>query len=265
MLLTLLSLYLGKEMRGITSGNRLVDMFTNSANLKSIRVIRVLQPLRNISQFKKLKNLANTLIRSLPNFFNVGFFLLMIFLMFGIFGVQNYTQSFYNRCRLTQQPVYNGTTATWDLDPIQIGILCSIDGGGLYQCIAGTYCGNPYDYGLDKTLDDMNQQGFIDNGVLTFDNIGLAFLTVFQILTNDNWANTMYNLMNAENPIMAACFCCLIVVLGSFFLINIVLAVILDSFISVQQDDIKNSFVIEHLTDQTKLNEMDMKISCRID
>ena len=51
----------------------------------------MLQPLRNISQFKKLKNLANTLIKSLPNFFNVGFFLMMIFLVFSIFGVQNYT------------------------------------------------------------------------------------------------------------------------------------------------------------------------------
>ena len=107
-------------------------MFITSANLKSIRVIRVLQPLRNISQFKKLKNLANTLIKSLPNFFNVGFFLMMIFLIFSIFGVQNYTQSFYNRCRLTKQPVYKGTVATWDLDPNQIGILCSTDGGGLY-------------------------------------------------------------------------------------------------------------------------------------
>jgi hypothetical protein len=44
----------------------------------------------------------------------------------------------------------------------------------------------------------------------------------------------MYNLMNATSPYMAAIYSCLIVFLGSFFLINIVLAVILDSFINVQ-------------------------------
>jgi hypothetical protein len=95
----------------------------------------------------------------------------------------------------------------------------------------------------------MNDANFINNGVFTFDNIGLAFLSVFQILTNDNWAMTMYNLMNAESPYMAAIYCCFIVFIGSFFLINIVLAVILESFITVQQEAEKEVFMIEHMGD----------------
>jgi hypothetical protein len=59
-------------------------------------------------------------------------------------------------------------------------------------------------------------------------------LSVFQILTNDNWAATMYLLMNVDNPVIAPIYISSIVILGSFFLINIILAVILDSFISVQ-------------------------------
>lgn len=70
--------------------------------------------------------------------------------------------------------------------------------------------------------------------MLTFDHIGKALLSVFQTLTCDYWANTMYNLMAVDMPLLAPLFLCSIVVLGSFFLINIILAVILDSFISVQ-------------------------------
>jgi hypothetical protein len=58
----------------------------------------------------------------------------------------------------------------------------------MYTCAEETYCGNPYDFGLSKEIDDLNDANFINNGVLTFDNIGIAFITIFQILTNDNWA-----------------------------------------------------------------------------
>lgn len=78
---------------------------TNNANLKSLRVIRVLQPLRNITRIDKLKHLADTLIKSLPNFLKVSFFLVIIFIIFGIFGLQMHSDSFYWRCRLTENPV----------------------------------------------------------------------------------------------------------------------------------------------------------------
>ena len=86
---------------------------------------------------------------------------------------------------------------------------------------------------MDSSFDNVLDETFMNYGVLTFDNIGKALLSVFQILTNDNWAATMYMLMNVDNPVLAPIFLSAIVILGSFFLINIILAVILDSFISV--------------------------------
>lgn len=136
---------------------------------------------------------------------------------------------------------------------------------GLYKCIEGTFCGNPYDHGLDKDFDNIIDETFLNYGVLTFDNIGNALLSVFQILTNDNWALTMYNLMNVDNPVIAPIFFCLIVILGSFFLINIILAVILDSFIQVQQDDMKERFVEENLENKEKAKNVDMKITMKMD
>ncbi len=53
--------------------------------------------------------------------------------------------------------------------------------------------------------------------------------------------------MNATNPIFAAIFMVLIVIVLSFFIINIILAVILDSFINVQQEDLKKKFIMDYL------------------
>jgi hypothetical protein len=57
----------------------------------------------------------------------------------------------------------------------------------------------------------------------------------------------MYNLMNVTNPVFAAIFMVLIVIVLSFFIINIILAVILDSFINVQQEDLKKKFIMDYL------------------
>ena len=77
---------------------------------------------------------------------------------------------------------------------------------------------------------------------MTFDNIGKALLTEFGILTNDDWATILFNVMDAELPWLAAIYFCFLVIFGSFFLVNIILAVILDSFTKVQQEDIKNHY-----------------------
>ena len=58
-------------------------------------------------------------------------------------------------------------------------------------------------------------------------------LTVFQIITKDNWTLVMYNLMDSSNPAISAFICSSIIVLGSFFLLNLILAVIMQKFTKV--------------------------------
>lgn len=128
-----------------------------------------------------------------------------------------------------------------------MGMLCSVS-QGTYSCNAGTFCGNPFDYEeLGSDFEDYSNDTFINYGVLTFDNIGKALLSIFQILTNDNWALTMYNLMYSDLPIIAPLFLCIVVIFGSFFIMNIILAVLLDAFIRVQQDEMRHRFMVDNL------------------
>ena len=97
----------------------------------------------------------------------------------------------------------------------------------------GEYCGQPARYQISLQEDGVYDDAVVNYGITTFDNIGKSLLTEFQILTNDNWASILYNVMDSETPWLAAIYFSFLVIFGSFFLINIILAVILDSFTKV--------------------------------
>jgi hypothetical protein len=58
-----------------------------------------------------------------------------------------------------------------------------------------------------------------------------------QIITFDNWTQIMYNLMDCSNYWLAGIYCCLIVLLCSFFVLNMVLAVIMQSFSTLHKKE----------------------------
>ena len=55
------------------------------------------------------------------------------------------------------------------------------------------------------------------------------------MVTLEGWTGIMYNLQDASQPWLAVLFCILVVVIGSFFLLNVILAVIMDAFQDVDK------------------------------
>lgn len=80
-------------------------------------------------------------------------------------------------------------------------------------------------------------------GVTTFDNIGNSLITVFQVITGENWAIIMYKLMDAENFFLVAFYFSFLVITGAFFLVNIVLPVIFDTYVKVSHEDLQKDTV----------------------
>ena len=61
-------------------------------------------------------------------------------------------------------------------------------------------------------------------------------LAVFQILTLDSWSVILYLLMgNHVLPQIPACFCIVLVFLGSFFLLNLMLAVVMEAYMDSER------------------------------
>ena len=60
-------------------------------------------------------------------------------------------------------------------------------------------------------------------------------LTIFQMITLEGWSTIMYNLMDSNIWWMAIIFCVLLIVIGSFFLLNVILAVLADALNMVKE------------------------------
>ena len=101
---------------------------------------------------------------------------------------------------------------------------------------ATAVCGTTWDqFGLDPIdHDGIRDIELIMYGIPGFDNVGQGFLTIFQILTLESWVYLMYNFSDAGSPTISVIFFVLVVLLGAFFTMNLVLAIIVDSF---DQDD----------------------------
>lgn len=106
--------------------------------------------------------------------------------------MQEYSGITYNRCRLTPQPLPNGS---WPLD-MSNERLCSVNGQGTYKCPIGTYCGNPsmFEDAADDNIMNLNS---VNYGITTFDNIGKALLTVTVMIT-ESWYKFLMNMMDTD-------------------------------------------------------------------
>ena len=69
----------------------------------------------------------------------------------------------------------------------------------------------------------------------SFDQFYLAFLSVFQLLTIENWHNLLFDVMTSSVGPGSAVFILSWVALGNFILLNLFLAILLDAFTSEEE------------------------------
>lgn len=65
---------------------------------------------------------------------------------------------------------------------------------------------------------------------LNFNNLFNAMVVIFEAITLEGWSTQMFNLIDSGNGTFSVVFYLLIVAFGSYFIVNLILAVILGSF-----------------------------------
>lgn len=73
---------------------------------------------------------------------------------------------------------------------------------------------------------------FLNYGVGNFDNIGSSLLSVY-LMIGESWSRFMFNFMDVDFQTVGALFSMFLIVIGSFFLMNLILASIIQAFIRV--------------------------------
>ena len=115
----------------------------------------------------------NTLFRAIPSFLKIFCFAFMVYLFFAIFGLHFYGTGLYNRCRFNPEPESN---VSWKIDYAYTRPCSKLVGS--FMCPQDRYCGNPYDFGLPLSIDDVRDNSYINYGINVFDNIGTSFLVM---------------------------------------------------------------------------------------
>uniref|UniRef100_A0A8C0K2E0 Voltage-dependent T-type calcium channel subunit alpha n=1 Tax=Canis lupus dingo TaxID=286419 RepID=A0A8C0K2E0_CANLU len=237
----------------------------HNVSLSAIRTVRVLRPLRAINRVPSMRILVTLLLDTLPMLGNVLLLCFFVFFIFGIVGVQLWAGLLRNRCFLDSgfarnnnltflRPYYQ--TEEGEENPF---ICSSRRDNGMQKC---SHIPSRRELRVECTLGweaygqpqadapgaarnaciNWNQYYNVcrsggsnpHNGAINFDNIGYAWIAIFQVITLEGWVDIMYYVMDAHSFYNFIYFILLIIV-GSFFMINLCLVVIATQFSETKQ------------------------------
>ncbi|XP_056871734.1 voltage-dependent T-type calcium channel subunit alpha-1I isoform X2 [Takifugu flavidus] len=243
-------------------------------NLSAIRTVRVLRPLKAINRVPSLRILVNLLLDTLPMLGNVLLLCFFVFFIFGIIGVQLWAGLLRNRCYLEENftlssgmtlppPYYqpeedderpficslpsdNGIMSCSDVPARREGgRTCCLDKEDAFYRQALGLSPEPLANGSGEATGlciNWNQyytrchtgSSNPHKGAISFDNIVYAWIVIFQVITLEGWVEIMYYVMDAHSFYNFIYFI-LLIIIGSFFMINLCLVVIATQFSETKQ------------------------------
>ncbi|XP_048260621.1 voltage-dependent calcium channel type A subunit alpha-1 isoform X12 [Bombus terrestris] len=184
-------------------------------DLRTLRAIRVLRPLKLVSGIPSLQVVLKSIIKAMAPLLQIGLLVLFAIVIFAIIGLEFYSGTLHKTCysiRDINVIVKEGEQAS----------PCNTDNKseapfGAHVC----------DANISTCMDHWEGPNF---GITSFDNIGFAMLTVFQCITMEGWTAILYWTNDALGSTYNWIYFIPLIVLGSFFMLNLVLGVLSGEF-----------------------------------
>ncbi|XP_072105678.1 sodium channel protein type 8 subunit alpha-like [Mobula birostris] len=206
-----------------------VTEFVDLGNVSALRTFRVLRALKTISVIPGLKTIVGALIQSVKKLSDVMILTVFCLSVFALIGLQLFMGNLRQKCVIwPPNPAYlnatdeNGTrlfdfneyimndTNFYKLAGLADALLCG-NGSDAGQCPEGYMC--------------MKAGRNPNYGYTSFDTFGWAFLALFRLMTQDYWEN-LYQLTLRAAGKTYMIFFVLVIFVGSFYLVNLILAVV---------------------------------------
>uniref|UniRef100_A0A3B4V6V8 Sodium channel protein n=1 Tax=Seriola dumerili TaxID=41447 RepID=A0A3B4V6V8_SERDU len=211
-----------------------VTEFVNLGNLSALRTFRVLRAFKAISVIPGLKTIVGALFQSVKKLSDVMILTVFCLSVFALIGLQLFMGHLKQKCLLwpTNKTLqenwteYSLNESNYYFIPGKLDPLLCGNGSEAGQCPEGYTCmrvgRNPdYDY-------------------TSFDSFGWAFLSLFRLMTQDYWEKLYQQTLRAAGkPYMV--FFVLVIFLGSFYLVNLILAVVAMAYEEQSQATIKEA------------------------
>ncbi|XP_039093157.1 sodium channel protein type 5 subunit alpha [Hyaena hyaena] len=199
-------------------------------NLSALRTFRVLRALKTISVIPGLKTIVGALIQSVKKLADVMVLTVFCLSVFALIGLQLFMGNLRHKC-VRNFTELNGTNG-------------SVEAGGLVWDSLDLYLNDPENYLLKNGTADVLlcgnssdagtcPEGYRclkagdnpDHGYTSFDSFAWAFLALFRLMTQDCWERLYQQTLRSAGKIYMIFFM-LVIFLGSFYLVNLILAVV---------------------------------------
>ncbi|XP_023185732.1 sodium channel protein type 2 subunit alpha-like isoform X5 [Xiphophorus maculatus] len=214
-----------------------VTEFVDLGNVSALRTFRVLRALKTISVIPGLKTIVGALIQSVKKLSDVMILTVFCLSVFALIGLQLFMGNLRQKCVRVPNFSNASSSSNSSITGNDTGLFNAtlnwtefISDESNYYHLPGRrdalLCGNGSGAGLCP-------EGFMclktgrnpDYGYTSFDTFSWAFLSLFRLMTQDFWENLYQQTLRAAGkPYMI--FFVLVIFLGSFYLINLILAVV---------------------------------------
>uniref|UniRef100_A0A3Q1AI84 Sodium channel protein n=1 Tax=Amphiprion ocellaris TaxID=80972 RepID=A0A3Q1AI84_AMPOC len=231
-----------------------ITEFVDLGNVSALRTFRVLRALKTITVIPGLKTIVGALIQSVKKMVDVIILTVFALAVFALVGLQLFMGNLRHKC--VRWPIHTNENATFDF-------IEYIENTENHYYLEGSpdalLCGNSSDAGKCPEGYTCMKAGRNPNfGYTSFDSFGWAFLALFRLMTQDYWENLFQLILRAAGKTYMLFFV-VIIFLGSFYLINLILAVVAMAYDeqnqATQQEAIEKEEEFQRLLEQLKNQE----------
>ncbi|XP_073796599.1 sodium channel, voltage gated, type V-like, alpha b isoform X1 [Danio rerio] len=213
-----------------------VTEFVDLGNVSALRTFRVLRALKTISVIPGLKTIVGALIQSVKKLADVMILTVFCLSVFALIGLQLFMGNLRQKCVRSASQCLNTTLPTYNNSTF----ICNnrswasleefFNNEENFFKVEGAkdalICGNASDAGKCPDGFECLKTGRNPNyGYTSFDTFGWAFLSLFRLMTQDYWENLYHHTLRSAGKAYMVFFV-VVIFLGSFYLVNLILAVV---------------------------------------
>ncbi|OXB72264.1 UNVERIFIED_CONTAM: hypothetical protein H355_003797 [Colinus virginianus] len=202
-------------------------------DVKALRAFRVLRPLRLVSGVPSLQVVLNSIIKAMVPLLHIALLVLFMIIIYAIVGQELFKGKMHKTC------YYLGTDVIATVGS-EKPAPCTTSGHGRHCSINGTECRSGWPGP--------------NNGITHFDNFGFAMLTVYQCITMEGWTEVLYWVNDAIGNEWPWIYFVSLILLGSFFVLNLVLGVLSGEF-TKEREKAKSRGTFQKLREKQQLEE----------
>ncbi|KAG1969032.1 sodium channel protein type 2 subunit alpha [Pimephales promelas] len=230
-----------------------VTEFVDLGNVSALRTFRVLRALKTISVIPGLKTIVGALIQSVKKLADVMILTVFCLSVFALIGLQLFMGILRQKCVRSHAHCVNSTypgngsfvcnNKTW------LSVKDFLTNEDNFYKMEGSkdalICGYSSDAGKCPDGFDCLKTGRNPNyGYTSFDTFGWAFLALFRLMTQDYWENLYHQTLRSAGKTYMIFFV-LVIFLGSFYLVNLILAVVAMAYEEQNQATIAEAWAKE--------------------